>query len=117
MLFPQFVVYQNKSKLNYIDINNLLILTIHLKQTWYWESFKRDTHNTWMTFKDKLNSDQKVVFRNAIKKLRELFINKQINLNTGWLSSSVVHSILFNISPSILQYSKRQQILKSDLNS
>jgi len=116
MLFPQFAVYQKKKSLNYVDINNLLVLTINLKQVWYWDSFKNATHNTWMTFKDKLSSDQKIVLRNAITKLRELFINKLQKMNSQWLSVGIVTTLLATVSPSIQYYPKRQVILKQSYN-
>lgn len=112
MLFPQFAVYQKKKSFNYVEINDLLVITINLKQVWYWDSFKNATHNTWMTFKDKLSTDQKIVFKNAIKKLRELFLNKMNKMNVQWLSVSIVATLLSIITPSIKHYPKRQVILK-----
>lgn len=117
MLFPQFSLYENKKTLSYVDLNNLLLLTINLRETWNYCTLKNATHKTWMNFKDKLSNDQKVILRNAIISLRSNFKEKLIERDTIWLSSKIVSSLLSLTSPSLLSFKKRQVILKKQMYS
>lgn len=117
MLFPQFSLYDSKKSLTYVDLNNILTLMVNLRQTWNYATFKKDTHKTWMKFKDKLNDEQKIILRNAIVLLRTSFHYKLIEKNTVWLSSEIVLNLLSLTSPSLLSFKKRQSILKSQMYS
>lgn len=117
MLFPQFSVYMSKSSYNYIDINNILFITVNLKETWNMNSIKIATRNTWLTFKDKLSKDQKIILREAIKELRNKFYLELVCKDTTWLSTSIVSTLLSSISSSILTFHKRQSTLRHFMNS
>lgn len=117
MLFPQFSIFSNKRSFNYIDINNLLIITINLRETWNYATLKNATHNTWITFKDKVSNDQKIILREAIIQLRLKFTSELTKRNSSWLSSSIVNSLLELLSPSILTFHKRKSILDFYSNS
>ena len=117
MLFPQFVIYQNKETLNYSDLSNILLIVINLKETWNYNAFKECTHITWMRFKDKLTYDQKVVYSNLIKKFRNILYNYLIENNSKWVSSSVLLTIYkTDIDPFLRSFSKRQLILKQSVH-
>lgn len=117
MLFPQFSLYDSKKTLTYVDLNNILIMVVNLRETWNYSAFKKATHRTWMVFKDKLNDEQKIILRNAIVSLRTSMYNELMLKDTIWLSSGIVLSLLSLTSPYLLSFQKRQVILKNQLYS
>lgn len=117
MLFPQFSMYMTKSCYNYVDINNLLFITINLKESWNMNSIKIATRNTWLTFRDKLTEDQKIILREAIKELRNKFYLELMCRDSTWLSTSIVSNLFSSISSSILTFHKRQSTLRHFMNS
>ena len=114
MLFPQFLIYTTKQSLNYVDISNILLLTVNMKNTWNNDSFKKATHQTWMTFKDKLSFEQQIVLREAIISLRLSLYKHLMEQNYYWLSSSIFSSIYnFSISQYVLSFNLRKKTIKS----
>ena len=111
MLFLNLIIYQNKSKLNYVDLHNILQLTINSRNSWNFNTLKTSTCYICTQFKDKLTEDQYIILRANIVELRKLFKNKLVEEHTTWLSASKTFSLLNFLSPFFLQYPKRQVIL------
>lgn len=114
MLFPQFAIYQQRNRFNYVDISNILVLMLNLRQTWNAANLRTDTHNTWMHFKDKLSEDQKIVMRKAITGIRASFNTKANSMNTVWLTSNIMVNLYnINTKPYVTSFHKRQEVIKS----
>lgn len=117
MLFPQFYTYREKEHLNYVDLKNLLLITINLRQSWNFDTLKNATKRTWDLFSNKLTEDQKIIFRAVIVELRGNFRQKLNEENLYWLSTSKVNTLFSSLTPSLVEYRKRQVILSHHKSS
>ncbi len=111
MLFPQLEIYKKKQRLVYQDIVDILFIVANLKQTWNYESFKKNTHLTWMEFKDKLDVNKKLVFRSFIIQTRKVFLDELNSQNKKWLDASIVTSIVELTSIFVLKPQERKKML------
>lgn len=111
MLFPQLEIYKKKQRLIYQDIVDILFIVANLKQTWNYEAFKKNTHLTWMEFKDKLDVNKKLVFRSFIIQTRKVFLDELNSQNKKWLDASIVTSIVELTSIFVLKPQERKKML------
>lgn len=111
MLFPQFYIFREKKHLNYVDLKNLLLVTINIRESWNFDALKNATGRTWDLFRNKLTDDQKIIFRTIIVELRREFRRQLDEENLYWLSTSKVNTLFSSLTPSLIEYRKRQVIL------
>lgn len=112
-IFAQFAIYKSKDKLNYLELKDILTLSVTVKKTWNYDSFKKASHAAWISYKDKLTYRQKIIFREAIKSLRK-FIYEKKSEGLDWVTSDLLLSY-FNSSvvKLITDYNSRQKILRA----
>lgn len=116
--FPQFIIYQDKVKFSYPDLNAILLIMINLRNTWNPSTFKVTTKRVWIIYHKRLNLIQKIVFQQAIVQLRK-YVNDTVSQNNFlWLSKEfIVNFFETEVTPNIIDYNHRKRVFKSYVRS
>lgn len=116
--FPQFIIYQDKLKLNYPDLSSILLIMINLRSTWNACSFKKTTKRVWTIYSDRLDASQKIVFQRAIVQLRSYVYDTILEHNYLWLSKDlIVNFFKTEVSSNIIDFNHRKRVIKSYVSS
>lgn len=106
--------FKLKKKFTYEDISLLLLASIANRGTWSLTNLHKASIKIWETYKDRLETNHKIILREALRSLYKEFQIVLTEKNTIWISNDHLTNI-FNdkILPSIIKPSKRKVIIDS----
>lgn len=106
--------FKLKKKFTYEDISLLLLASIANRGTWSLTNLHKASVKIWETYKDRLETNHKIILREALRTLYKEFQIALTEKNTIWISNDHLTNI-FNdkVLPSIMKPSKRKSIIDS----